>query len=160
MEGISVESHHSAVHRWCGINGSSSHAFCVIAFDRCKRCTLDRSGRSACRESEHDPEDLGTLAIRLKIRLCFPLPRHAKHGGRSEPTTSQNGVSVHSQEHSTTVLTIDVSFKKARVIGPLHTGGPVAISQDGRRLVTCIGEEAILSEVETGIEICRFAGVR
>ncbi|KAH8099818.1 WD40 repeat-like protein [Cristinia sonorae] len=49
-------------------------------------------------------------------------------------------------------------FKKARVVAPLYTGGPVAVTQDGTRLVTCVGEEAILTDVEKGIEICRFSG--
>lgn len=52
------------------------------------------------------------------------------------------------------------SFKKARVVAPLYTGGPVAITLDGERLVTCVGEEAILTDVQQGTEICRFAGVR
>lgn len=51
-------------------------------------------------------------------------------------------------------------FKKSRVIAPLYTGGPVAVTQDGTRLVTCIGEEAVLTDVREGREICRFAGVR
>ena len=51
-------------------------------------------------------------------------------------------------------------FKKARVIAPLYTGGPVAATPDGSRLVTCVGEEAILTDVAEGREICRFAGVR
>ena len=51
-------------------------------------------------------------------------------------------------------------FKKARVIPPLYTGGPVAITSDGNRLVTCVGEEAVLTDVQAGTEICRFVGVR
>lgn len=41
----------------------------------------------------------------------------------------------------------------------MYTGGPVAVTSDGNRLVTCIGEEAILTDVHEGREICRFAGV-
>ncbi|KAF7791219.1 hypothetical protein EIP86_002233 [Pleurotus ostreatoroseus] len=50
------------------------------------------------------------------------------------------------------------AFKKARVIPPLYTGGPVAITSDGNRLVTCVGEEAVLTDVQAGTEICRFVG--
>ena len=57
-------------------------------------------------------------------------------------------------------LTMGYRFKKAKVVAPLYTGGPVAIAQDGTRLVTCVGEEAILTDVKNGKEICRFAGVR
>ena len=52
-----------------------------------------------------------------------------------------------------------VSFKNARSIGPLHTGGPVAITSDGVRLVTCVSEDILLTDVSTGAEICRFASV-
>jgi hypothetical protein len=52
-----------------------------------------------------------------------------------------------------------LSFKKARTIAPLYTGGPVAITHNGLWLVTCIGEQALLTDLESGAEICRFAGV-
>ncbi|EPQ60264.1 WD40 repeat-like protein [Gloeophyllum trabeum ATCC 11539] len=53
---------------------------------------------------------------------------------------------------------LKTAFKKAKVIAPLHTGGPAAVSQDGTKLVTCVGEEAILTDVKSGQEICRFMG--
>ncbi|KDQ63125.1 hypothetical protein JAAARDRAFT_367694 [Jaapia argillacea MUCL 33604] len=49
------------------------------------------------------------------------------------------------------------AFKKAKCIAPLHTAGPVAATVDGSRLVTCVGEEAVLTEVNSGTEICRFS---
>ncbi|OBZ79826.1 putative U3 small nucleolar RNA-associated protein 13 [Grifola frondosa] len=53
---------------------------------------------------------------------------------------------------------LKTAFKKSRVIAPLHTAGPVAVTPDGTRLVTCVGEEALLTDVKAGVEICRFAG--
>ncbi|THH13498.1 hypothetical protein EW146_g6731 [Bondarzewia mesenterica] len=50
------------------------------------------------------------------------------------------------------------AFKKSRVIAPLYTGGPVAVTPDGQRLVTCVGEEAILTDIEQGEEFARFVG--
>ncbi|KAG8864534.1 U3 small nucleolar RNA-associated protein 13 [Tulasnella sp. 330] len=50
------------------------------------------------------------------------------------------------------------SFRKRKVIGPLHTNGPVSATSDARRLATCVNEEAVLTEVDTGIEICRYKG--
>lgn len=50
-------------------------------------------------------------------------------------------------------------FKKGRAIPPLFTGGPVAITSDGQRLITCIGEELLLTNVSTGAQICSFSGV-
>ncbi|KAF7311123.1 U3 small nucleolar RNA-associated protein [Mycena chlorophos] len=49
-------------------------------------------------------------------------------------------------------------FKNARSIGPLYTSGPVAVSQNGARIVTCLEETALLTDVATGEEICRFTG--
>ncbi|KAA1467886.1 WD40 repeat-like protein [Dentipellis sp. KUC8613] len=53
---------------------------------------------------------------------------------------------------------LKTAFKKARTIAPLYTGGPVAITPDGHRLVTCLGEEALLTDLDRGTEICRFVG--
>ncbi|VDB84254.1 unnamed protein product [Peniophora sp. CBMAI 1063] len=51
-----------------------------------------------------------------------------------------------------------IAFKKARTVGPLYTGGPVALSQDGRWLVTTLSDEAILTDLNDDTQICRFAG--
>lgn len=45
------------------------------------------------------------------------------------------------------------------MIAPLHTAGPVAVTQDGSKLFTCVGEEALLTDLQAGKEICRFSGV-
>ncbi|KAF8588517.1 U3 small nucleolar RNA-associated protein [Ramaria rubella] len=50
------------------------------------------------------------------------------------------------------------SFRKARVIGPLHTAGPIAISHDARRIITCVQDELLLTDVESGVEVSRFQG--
>ncbi|KAJ7040343.1 U3 small nucleolar RNA-associated protein [Mycena alexandri] len=53
---------------------------------------------------------------------------------------------------------LKTDFKNARSIAPLYTSGPVAATQDGSKIVTCIEESALLTDVSTGVEICRFAG--
>ncbi|KAF9015672.1 U3 small nucleolar RNA-associated protein [Cyathus striatus] len=53
---------------------------------------------------------------------------------------------------------LKTAFKKARTIAPLYTSGPVAVTSDGSKIVTCVGEDILLTEVDTGIEICRFSG--
>ncbi|KAJ7651679.1 U3 small nucleolar RNA-associated protein [Mycena polygramma] len=53
---------------------------------------------------------------------------------------------------------LKTAFKNARVIAPLYTSGPVAAVQNGTKIVTCIEQNALLTDVATGIEICRFAG--
>ncbi|KAF8921920.1 WD40 repeat-like protein [Mucidula mucida] len=53
---------------------------------------------------------------------------------------------------------LKTAFKKARTIPPLYTGGPVAITSDGQRLITCVGEELLLTDTSTGTQIASFAG--
>ncbi|KAF9074899.1 U3 small nucleolar RNA-associated protein [Rhodocollybia butyracea] len=50
------------------------------------------------------------------------------------------------------------AFKNARRISPLYTSGPVAATSDGQKIVTCVGEEILLTDVTSGTEICRFLG--
>ncbi|TDL28077.1 U3 small nucleolar RNA-associated protein [Rickenella mellea] len=47
-------------------------------------------------------------------------------------------------------------FRKDRIIAPLHTGGPIAVTPDGLSIVTCVDDEAILTRLGDGEEICRF----
>jgi len=51
------------------------------------------------------------------------------------------------------------SFKNVRSLGPLHTSGPIAFTPDGTRIVTCVGEYILLTDLESGAEICKFVGV-
>ncbi|KAF8322220.1 WD40 repeat-like protein, partial [Clavulina sp. PMI_390] len=53
---------------------------------------------------------------------------------------------------------LKTSFKKSKVIAPLHTSGPVAITKDGTRLLTCVGEQILCTDIASGVEICRFKG--
>ncbi|KAJ7293063.1 U3 small nucleolar RNA-associated protein [Mycena rebaudengoi] len=53
---------------------------------------------------------------------------------------------------------LKTDFKNARSIAPLYTSGPVAATQNGNKIITCIEEHALLTDVSTGIELCRFAG--
>lgn len=52
------------------------------------------------------------------------------------------------------------SYDRQRIIGPLHTAGPVGLTPDGTRMITCVGEQAILTDIQSGGEVCRFLGVR
>ncbi|KAF9785694.1 WD40 repeat-like protein [Thelephora terrestris] len=49
-------------------------------------------------------------------------------------------------------------YDRQRVIGPLHTAGPVGLTPDGTRVITCVGEQVVLTDIQSGREICRFAG--
>ncbi|KAF9650547.1 WD40 repeat-like protein [Thelephora ganbajun] len=49
-------------------------------------------------------------------------------------------------------------YDRQRVIGPLHTAGPVGLTPDGTRVITCVGERVVLTDIQSGRELCRFAG--
>ena len=51
------------------------------------------------------------------------------------------------------------TFEPSRVIQPIYTGGSVALSQDGKVLATCLGEEALLTDLNTGEHLARIEGV-
>ena len=98
------------------------------------------------------PPRLRLRAGILELSL-FPLPWPL-------PTARSSGPRMFLLLMSRTPLTVRThSFKKGRVVAPLHTAGPVAITPDGSRLVTCVGEVALLTDIKAGVEICRFAGV-
>lgn len=54
---------------------------------------------------------------------------------------------------------IKTTFEPNKVIQPLYTGGSVALSQDGRILVSCLGEDALISDLSTGKHLARIEGV-
>ncbi|KAG7099702.1 hypothetical protein E1B28_001522 [Marasmius oreades] len=53
---------------------------------------------------------------------------------------------------------LKTAFKNAKTISPLYTSGPVTVTPDGRIIVTCVGEEILLTEISTGTQICRCLG--
>ncbi|KAL8692974.1 MAG: hypothetical protein Q9224_003851, partial [Gallowayella concinna] len=50
------------------------------------------------------------------------------------------------------------TFEPERVIQPIYTGGDVALDSEGRILVTCLGEEAVLTDLKTGRALARLEG--
>lgn len=54
---------------------------------------------------------------------------------------------------------IKTTFEAARVLQPIYTGGSVALSEDGHILATCLGEEALLTDLSTGEHLARIEGV-
>ncbi|GAB7359336.1 hypothetical protein MBLNU230_g5987t1 [Neophaeotheca triangularis] len=53
---------------------------------------------------------------------------------------------------------VRTTFEPSRVIQPIYTGGSVALSEDGRVLATCLGEEALLTDLNTGAHLARIEG--
>lgn len=54
---------------------------------------------------------------------------------------------------------VRTTFEPSRVIQPIYTGGSVALSQDGQILASCLGEEALLTNLSTGAHLARIEGV-
>ena len=54
---------------------------------------------------------------------------------------------------------VKTTFEPSRVIQPIYTGGSVALGEDGKILATCIGEEALLTHLDTGEHLARIEGV-
>ncbi|KAF2480704.1 small nucleolar ribonucleoprotein-like protein complex subunit [Neohortaea acidophila] len=55
-------------------------------------------------------------------------------------------------------LDTKTTFEPRRILQPIYTGGTVALSEDGRILATCLGEEALLSDLDTGRHLARIGG--
>ena len=55
---------------------------------------------------------------------------------------------------------IITTYHPERVIQPIYTGGDVLLDREGRILATCLGEEALLTDLGTGELLARIEGVR
>lgn len=77
----------------------------------------------------------------------------------SRPKLRTAYVLVYSLTLNYTDANSSIRFRNARKISPLYTSGPVAVTSDGQKIVTCVGEEILLTDVTSGAEICRFLGV-
>ena len=51
------------------------------------------------------------------------------------------------------------TYHPERTIQPIHTGGHVALDREGHILATCLGEEALLTDLGTGDLLARIEGV-
>lgn len=51
------------------------------------------------------------------------------------------------------------TYHPERTIQPIYTGGDVALDEEGRILATCLGEEALLTDLGTGELLARIEGV-
>ncbi|KAF2098614.1 WD40 repeat-like protein [Rhizodiscina lignyota] len=53
---------------------------------------------------------------------------------------------------------VKTTFEPSQTIQPFYTGGSVALSQDGQIFAGCMGEDAILTDLNTGKELGRVEG--
>ena len=54
---------------------------------------------------------------------------------------------------------VKTTFDAEQVIEPLYTGGNVALSRDGRVLVSCVGGDVLLTDLASGVRLARIEGV-
>lgn len=51
------------------------------------------------------------------------------------------------------------TYEPERTIQPIYTGGDVALDREGRVLATCLGEEALITDLSSGELLARIEGV-
>lgn len=54
---------------------------------------------------------------------------------------------------------LTTTYDPERTIQPIYTSGDVALDREGRILATCLGEEALLTDLGTGELLARIEGV-
>lgn len=54
--------------------------------------------------------------------------------------------------------TVRTTYEVERTLQPIYSGGSIALSEDGRILAACLGEEALLTDLSTGKELARAEG--
>lgn len=52
------------------------------------------------------------------------------------------------------------TFDSENTIQPIYTGGSVALDQSGRILATSLGEDALLTDLNSGRQLAKIEGVR
>jgi U3 small nucleolar RNA-associated protein 13 len=53
-----------------------------------------------------------------------------------------------------------ITYEVEHTIQPIYTGGSVALDQSGRILATTLGEDALLTDLNTGRQLAKIEGVR
>ncbi|ORY12149.1 WD40-repeat-containing domain protein [Clohesyomyces aquaticus] len=53
---------------------------------------------------------------------------------------------------------VKTTYAVNRTLQPIYSGGSAALSEDGRILAACLGEDALLTDLTTGAELARIEG--
>lgn len=54
---------------------------------------------------------------------------------------------------------LKTTYAVNRTLQPIYSGGGIALSEDGRILAGCLGEDVLLTDLMTGRELARIEGV-
>lgn len=55
---------------------------------------------------------------------------------------------------------VKTTYALERTLQPIYSGGSVALSDDGRILAACLGEDVTLTDLQNGKELGSIEGVR
>lgn len=56
-------------------------------------------------------------------------------------------------------VTIKTTFEVAKTIQPVYTGGDIALDKSGKLVASCLDEDALIFNLETGEQLARVEGV-
>lgn len=56
-------------------------------------------------------------------------------------------------------INVKTTFDVSKTIQPIHTGGSVSLDHSGRLLATCVGEDAVVVDLESGERLATVDGV-
>jgi hypothetical protein len=56
-------------------------------------------------------------------------------------------------------ITVKTTFEPSRTLRPIYTGGSTSLDASGRLLATCVGEDALIIDLETGDQLINLEGV-
>jgi U3 small nucleolar RNA-associated protein 13 len=54
---------------------------------------------------------------------------------------------------------VKTTFEASRTLRPIYTGGSTSLDASGRILLTCVGEDALIVNLETGDQLASLEGV-
>ena len=77
-------------------------------------------------------------------------------GPKYDPLTKVTVIFASKMSQRTKITT---TYEPEHVIQPIYTGGDVALDNGGRVLATCLGEEALLTNLNNGELLARIEGV-
>ena len=90
-------------------------------------------------------------------------PRKHQTSTSTSPSPSLPQATSHQYFHSLSAMAnkapYQTTFEPEHVIQPIYTGGSVALDQSGRILATTLGEDALLTDLNTGRQLAKIEGV-
>lgn len=57
-------------------------------------------------------------------------------------------------------ISVKTTFEPFKTIRPIYTGGSLALDESGRLLASCVGDDVLLVDLETGEQLALIGGVR